>query len=97
MRAVRILIIAAAVVAATTTIRAQDDGPGLITKSFRVAVKADRFLQFEDAFREHLQWHQKNNDTWGWHCSSSTSTIWAPVIGNVRRVLPNGWKVNASP
>jgi hypothetical protein len=46
---------------------AQDDAPGLITKSFKVEVKHDSFLQFEDAYRQHLQWHQKNEDSWGWH------------------------------
>ena len=67
MRAIRCLIIVVALVFAAQPLMAQDEGPGLITKSFKVVVKFDRFLQFEDAYRQHLQWHQKNNDPWAWH------------------------------
>jgi hypothetical protein len=49
------------------TTGAEDAEPGLIAKSFRVTVKLDRFLQFEDAYRQHLEWHGKNNDSWAWH------------------------------
>ncbi len=48
-------------------VAAQDAVPGPITKSYQVTVKLDRFLQFEDAYRQHLQWHGKNNDNWAWH------------------------------
>jgi len=67
MRTAHFLLLAACLTLLVPPLAAQDSAPGPITKSFQVTVKLDRFLQFEDAYRQHLQWHGKNGDAWAWH------------------------------
>ncbi len=62
-----ILVITVLLAFAVTPLGAQEDHAGLISKSYTVDVKLDSFLQFEDAYRQHLQWHGKNGDGWAWN------------------------------
>lgn len=67
MRTVHVLLLTVCVAFVIFPLAAQEVDPGPIAKSYQVTVKLDRFLQFEDAYRQHLQWHGKNNDAWAWH------------------------------
>jgi hypothetical protein len=52
---------------ATAPLYAEEPTPGLITRSFTVDVKPESFTQFENAYREHLGWHDKNEGGWAWN------------------------------
>jgi len=67
MRTAHFLLLTICLAVLVPPLAAQDVDPGLIAKSYQVTVKLDRFLQFEDAYRQHLQWHGKNGDDWAWH------------------------------
>ena len=67
MSRINLVIITALLAVAVAPVGAQEEPAGLISKSFTVDVKPDSFLQFEDAYRQHLQWHEKNGDGWAWN------------------------------
>jgi hypothetical protein len=46
---------------------AADDEPGLVAKSNLIIVKPEKFMDFEAAYQEHLEWHSENNDPWPFH------------------------------
>lgn len=63
----RALVITALLLFAAFPLAAQEEPAGLISKSYTMDVKPGSFLQFEDAYRQHLQWHEKNSDGWAWN------------------------------
>ena len=63
----RLLIVVIGLVIAAGGLTAAEDEPGLVSKSHLIIVKPDRSLEFEAAYRQHLEWHTNNNDPWPWH------------------------------
>ena len=43
------------------------DGTGTLTKWYLLTVKTGHDVQWEQAFKEHLDWHRHHNDTWTWN------------------------------
>ena len=43
------------------------DGSGTLTKWYLSTVKTGHDVQWEQAYKEHLDWHRQHNDTWTWN------------------------------
>jgi hypothetical protein len=63
----KLLIIVVGLLIATAGPAVAEDEFGLVAKSHLVIVKPEKFMEFEAAYRQHLEWHSKNNDPWPWH------------------------------
>ena len=40
--------------------------PGTLARTFFVNVKPGMVIEFEKAYKGHVEWHRRNNDTWRW-------------------------------
>jgi hypothetical protein len=67
MRRAKVLLVLSILWVAAATAVAQEESPGLVSKIHLVIVEPGDTLEFEAAFREHLQLHKANNDPWSWH------------------------------
>lgn len=67
MTRIRPLMMTAVMALTVAPAAAQEESPGLISRTFTVEVRLDSILGFEDAYRQHLQWHEKNGDGWAWN------------------------------
>jgi hypothetical protein len=67
MRQTKVLLVVAVLSTLAVAAVAQEESPGLVSKIYLVIVEPGDTLRFEAAFREHMQLHEKNNDSWSWH------------------------------
>lgn len=66
-RALRTVLVVAALAAAAAPLPAQQAPPGLIAQDILLVVQPDHFAHFEEALRTHLGFHRSNQDPWAWH------------------------------
>ena len=43
------------------------DGPATVSRSFTVTVRVGHDQQFEEAWKQHIDWHRQQNDSWTWN------------------------------
>lgn len=55
-----------AVVSMLLTFAAAAQEPGPVAKIYLIKVKPGMEQQFEEAYKQHLEWHRSQNDTWTW-------------------------------
>jgi hypothetical protein len=64
------------IVAIAAPLMAQEEGsPPMVAENFFVTTDPGLALEFESAYRDHMEWHAQENDTWYWH-------TWQIVSGN---------------
>ena len=69
MRKIQLILIALMVLAVAAPLMAQEEGkpPMTVAKNHFIDVSPGQALEFEEAYKGHIQWHANMNDTWYWH------------------------------
>ena len=69
MNKIRMFLIVMTVCAIATPLVAQEEEkpPPMVAKNHFVTVNSGQALEFEAAYKGHLEWHANKNDTWYWH------------------------------
>lgn len=64
----RMILIAVAVFAVAAPLMAQEEEepPMSVAKNYLITVNPGQGLEFEAAYRGHMEWHATKNDTWYW-------------------------------
>jgi len=69
MRKMQPIVIAMMVLAIAVPLMAQEEEkpPVTVAKNHFIDVSSGQALEFEAAYKGHLEWHASMNDTWYWH------------------------------
>lgn len=69
MKPLRMILVMMTVCAIALPLMAEEEekAPPMVAKNHFVTVNPGQALEFEAAYKGHLEWHADKNDTWYWH------------------------------
>ena len=67
MRRILLFLIALSfVMPAAVAFAEEDEKPGMLARVFHVKPKVGMLKEFKEAYKTHIEWHQKQDDDWHW-------------------------------